>query len=653
MQIMLRNIALATMCFSLIACGGGGSDSGGSGGATPPSTPPSTPPAPPNTAPLSERLTIMAPQSAQTNQAIGLAAVIAGGAEIVSSTWTQTAGPATNALAANSQVIGFDLTTPGEYSFSYQATDSVGDTATQQVSFSVSESNQTNTAQVRLDHAVTENGNVSLRADNSDANQPFTVSWQQVSGPTIAQSALTIQKELMFFRAPSVNQDQLLEFQATLTYNDGSTDTDRAYVLVKNTAINNNGFFPDAADRIVSEDVYAYRANSPHADNLVACVYNNQLNQSCSFGQLPLLGQETTNPTINDVMDRLVVSHDWMGERFREYLESSPVAADMLQLLKGVTAVIISADVRPSFYWSATGAIYLDPANFWVLPTERDTLNDVPDFRSNFGSELQFAFWWRYVENNQNYLNRVSYPADQRLQRTTADVQADITWLLFHELAHANDFLPPASHATLSNNTSPLQFSQSNTISSSTMANRFPLQSNELKSLAQVSFAGNDANPTQRGYEASEIETFFTPDAAAIYYSYLNEREDYATIFERFMMAYRLGVEADVAIISLNNNPDFNVQWGQRNRITEPQMRDRTRFIVNSIFPNINVDAALDVMPASQNMLRNVSWFDNLIQSGNGATPPAYLARPRNDSALRLHLHDSRWQRPKEIKATQ
>ena len=653
MQIMLRNIALATMCFSLIACGGGGSDSGGSGGATPPSTPPSTPPAPPNTAPLSERLTIMAPQSAQTNQAIGLAAVIAGGAEIVSSTWTQTAGPATNALAANSQVIGFDLTTPGEYSFSYQATDSVGDTATQQVSFSVSESNQTNTAQVRLDHAVTENGNVSLRADNSDANQPFTVSWQQVSGPTIAQSALTIQESLLFFRAPSVNQDQLLEFQATLTYNDGSTDTDRAYVLVKNTAINNNGFFPDAADRIVSEDVYAYRANSPHADNLVACVYNNQLNQSCSFGQLPLLGQETTNPTINDVMDRLVVSHDWMGERFREYLESSPVAADMLQLLKGVTAVIISADVRPSFYWSATGAIYLDPANFWVLPTERDTLNDVPDFRSNFGSDLQFIFPWRYVENNQDYLNRVSYPADQRLQRTTADVQADITWLLFHELAHANDFLPPASHATLSNNTSPLQFSQSNTISSSTMANRFPLQSNELKSLAQVSFAGNDANPTQRGYEASEIETFFTPDAAAIYYSYLNEREDYATIFERFMMAYRLGVEADVAIISLNNNPDFNVQWGQRNRITEPQMRDRTRFIVNSIFPNINVDAALDAMPASQNMLRNVSWFDNLIQSGNGATPPAYLARPRNDSALRLHLHDSRWQRPKEIKATQ
>ena len=649
----LTNIALITMSLGLTACGGGGGSDPTGGNSTPP---PTTPP-PTNGTPLIDRLTIMAPQSAQTGQAVGLAAILSSGAEIVSSNWTQTAGPTTTVLASNSQVIGFDVTEAGDYTFTYQATDASNETTEQQVSFSVSEASQPNIAQVRLDHAVTENGNVSLRADTNNPNQTFTVSWQQISGPTIAQSELTLQDALLFFRAPSVTQDQLLEFRATLSYPDGSSDTDTAYVLVKNTNINNSGFFPDAADRIVSEDVYAYRSSSPQANDLVDCVYNNQINQSCTFGRLSLLGQETNNPTINDVMNRVVVSHDWMGERFREYLEASPVSADMLQLFKGVTAVVISADVRPSFYWSATGAIYLDPANFWVTPQERDTLNDVPDYRSNFGSELQFIFLWRYVENNQSYLNRVSYPAEQRLQRTTADVQADITWLLFHELAHANDFLPPSSHTTLSNSASPLQFSQNNTISSSTMANNFPLASNELKGLAQVSFAGTASNATQQNYSASEIETFFTPDAAAMYYSYFTAREDYAIIFERFMMAYRLGVQADVAVISRNNNPNFNVQWGQRNRIAEPQLRDRTRFIVNSIFPNIDVDAAINNMPVAQNMIRNVSWFDNLDLSSNGAPqsaqPPAMLVRPRSEAELRLHIHDGHWQRPKDITAKQ
>jgi len=655
----LKSIALITMSLGLTACGGGGSDSTG-GNTTPPTTTPPTTPPPTDGTPLIDRLTIMAPQNAQTGQAIGLAAVLSSGAEIVSSNWTQTAGPTTTVLANNSQVIGFDVTEAGDYTFTYQATDASNETTEQEVSFSVSEASQPNIAQVRLDHAVTENGNVSLRADTNNPNQTFSVSWQQISGPTIAQSDLTLQDALLFFRAPSVTQDELLEFRATLSYPDGSTDTDTAYVLIKNTNINNSGFFPDAADRIVSEDVYAYRASSPHASDLVDCVYNNQINQSCTFGRLPLLGQETNNPTINDVMNRVVVSHDWMGERFQEYLQSSPVSADMLQLFKGVTAVVISADVRPSFYWSATGAIYLDPANFWVTPQERDTLNDVPDFRSNFGTELQFIFPWRYVENNESYLNRVSYPAEQRLQRTTADVQADITWLLFHELAHANDFLPPSSHATLSNSTSPLQFSQNNTISSSTMTNNFPLASNELKSLAQVSFAGTASNTTQQNYSANEIETFFTPDAAAMYYSYFTEREDYATIFERFMMAYRLDVYGDVAVISRNNNPNFNVQWGQRNRIAEPQFRDRTRFIVNSIFPNIDVDAAINNMPAAQNMIRNVSWFDNLDLSTNGSAqraqgsqPPDMLVRPRSEADLRLHIHDSHWHRPEDIPAKQ
>ena len=70
------------------------------------------------------------------------------------------------------------------------------------------------------------------------------------------------------------------------------------------------------------------------------------------------------------IMQRLVVSHDWMGQRFKEVLDILP--AEILQLMSGVTAVVIDDDIRPSYYTNWTGAIYLDPANLWL--TNDDSL---------------------------------------------------------------------------------------------------------------------------------------------------------------------------------------------------------------------------------------------------------------------------------------
>jgi len=641
MNTLFRLTAIGALNLTLLAgCGGGGGS-----GSSPPSTPAPNPiPPPPSSAPLSERLTLITPQQVETNQSISLIAMVDSGAEITQSTWTQNAGPSVTFLAENSQVIGFDVAQAGDYSFTYQATDSEGATAEEQVSFTVQQGTSAPNAMVRLDHAVTESGKVSLRVDSSDPNNAdFSVEWTQLSGPTLSASQLTAQGNFLFFDAPSVSQDQLIEFQARVTFSNGSQDSDSAFVLVKNTNINNGGFFPDAAGRVVTEDVYAYQPQGQYADTLVNCVYNNLIDSSCSFGTLPLIGAAgSATPSVDDIMQRVVVSHDWMAERFREYLTSSPVSEDIRQLLNAVTAVVISADVRPSFYWAATGAIYLDADNFWVTPEERDTLNDAPDFRSSFGNDLRFIMPWRYAQNGVNYLNRNSYSRVLRETRTQEDVQADITWLLFHELAHANDFFNPAIHQSLPSNTSPLAYANENPTLSDGLVLRFPLASNELDSLAQVSFAGETANATQRNYDAADIENFFRPDGAAIYYGFFTHREDFATIFERFMMAYRLGVDADVAVISTENNPTFQVQWGQRNRINEEQLRPRTEYVVRSIYAGFDVASALDAMPAPQDMVRGVSWFDNLmstspIPQNNNITEAIHSQRN-----LRLGPHDHR-----------
>ena len=73
------------------------------------------------------------------------------------------------------------------------------------------------------------------------------------------------------------------------------------------------------------------------------------------------------------------------GQRFKEFLETMDPHGDFKNLLRATTAIVISYDVRPSYYWVVTGAIHLDPDNLWLTPDERDTINQAPDYRASFG----------------------------------------------------------------------------------------------------------------------------------------------------------------------------------------------------------------------------------------------------------------------------
>jgi hypothetical protein len=285
----------------------------------------------------------------------------------------------------------------------------------------------------------------------------------------------------------------------------------------------------------------------------------------------------------------------------------------MLNLLRGVTAVVISYDVRPSFYWAATGAIYLDARNFWQTPEERDTLNDVPDFRSDFGSDLNFSVFWRYTKDN-DYYPSARIAKQDRINRSFEDVEASISWLMYHELAHANDFFPPSSWASVSTNTTPLAYFRNNGTNSDILDDDFPLRSDQLHSLAQVRFANQTPTSTERNYRGTDIEGFFAPDIASSFYSYLTEREDFATLFERYMMLYRLGSEADVAIIDGRTNSDEPlVVWGQRNRITQGSLEDRTVFTVSRVYPELgNIRNTLRSLNSPILMTPNQGWFENL-----------------------------------------
>ena len=521
--------------------------------------------------------------------------------------WTQTGGTQVNFLAGRSKVIAFTPPTAGDYSFNVTfKLNGVSKT----LSKTITVNNGNSLISARLGHAAFEGNKVSLHAWLDNSLNAKSVTWQQISGPTVNLTNHKTGDAVIFFTAPNVNKDTMLKFQAQAS--DGSsTYSDTVTVLVKNTtAIKSNAYF----DQRVAK-VFPYNANSPYKDKLVACLYNNTLSSSCKLNDIPLIAQQTLTPTVNDIMNRVLVSHQWMGDRFKAFLQTYDIHNDFKNLLRATTGIVISSDIRPSFFWAATGAIYLDANNFWLTPNERDTINEAPDYRAAFGSDLQFLIPWRYVKNN-NYASPY-IPSDQRITRQSQDALYKLSSLLFHELAHANDFFPSSKWQTYNMNSRALDAAQTNNAKSDKLAVLYPLQSEKMRSLAQVSFAGNTATTTQKAYLPTDISGFFSPDIASDYYAFSTTREDYAMLFEETMMVTRYSVQRDIAV---TNQPtgsvvyanDYIVNWGERGRIGETNIKPRANYVVQQVLPELDSNAIINALPTPIPMISGQDWVQNL-----------------------------------------
>lgn len=642
---MFKKLLLTTAVLTLSACGGGGSSATNT-----PNNGPNTPTAPPSSAfaPLATEngLAIYGDAQYIANSNGGLALVPTSGAKLVDVTWRQTSGPTIDLISPHTPTTGFIVPQAGSYSFSVSAkvcsTNKNNSCATAPVlsNVSFSASNSTKLANIRMAHSAVEQGRVSFRIDPASGLTINSAEWSIAakSTPNAAEIAFEVQDNRVFFAAPEVSRDTVFNVEADIVLSNGQTVTESVLLGVRNADIDEqNGYFPRYSENIVTENMFPYHADSPYADDLQVCIYSNILNESCRFSRLPLIGMENMDPSVEDILDRTLVSHPWMGDRFKQYLESSAVGPDMLRLLRGVTGIVISYEVRPSFYWSATGAIYLDADNFWLTPLERDTLNEAPDYRSGFGSELQFIVPWRYVKNN-DYYPAGSYAVADRRTRSFSDLEADISWLMYHELGHANDFFPPSTWATLATSLSPLTAinRSSQNPDSDLLAQQLPLRSDELKAFARVNFGGDDATKAQKDTTAQTIANLFSSDVATSFYAFYTTREDYALLFEKFMMKYRLDADSDIAVLASRDvDPSLRVVWGQRNRFNDVALQDRVLFAVERILPELNAAGIQQNLPSPIFMDTTADWFDNLDISGANKAAKA-MQLTDEQRALRL-----------------
>jgi hypothetical protein len=625
---MKRHSILALALAGLLsACGGGGD-----GAPTPP---------PPATGCTSASFQVSADSTVTVGKAGGATVASLCGA-LTNVAWRQTQGPALTLISARTQAISFEPALAGAYGFSVDFRDPDGIPRSLAVTVNAELPTSPVGVLVRADQAVREGGKASVRAWPAAA-AGSTITWTQVAGPAVALDAGDPNRVL--FTAPTVNVDTLIVLRATRQLVGGGTDSDDVRVLVENHEQappdpSNTGPYI-FSDTHVSR-TYPYRAAGPFAAALVSCTYEANLQYTgaganlCPLSRLPFLHQTTGGavPTVSQIMDRVVVSHDWMGEVFEQFL-TTQANDDLKRLFNGVTAIVIGAHVRPSFYYALTGAIYLDADNFWLTAEQRDVIDETPDFRSDFDRELNYSGVWRYTQGSQSIF--VNFPPTSRIARTQSYLLAEAGWLLYHELAHASDFLPPSERSRLNDNLGlsawgfiePL-FSSAR-LPSAVLGRTSPLQSAEMLSLAQVKFFGATPTAAQKSYTPLQVASFFAPDGANDEYNYATIREDLAMLFEEFMMfrnspdpaaRWRRDVAITDKITDATTGSSLIVRWGQRGRIGDARVRPRAQFVVGALAPWVPPAEVLN-LPSPIQMRPGESWTSNLVLP---APPPSGLA---------------------------
>ncbi len=539
--------------------------------------------------------------------------------------WRQLSGPILPLLTAKTKVIAFTPEHAGEYLF--EATFTLNNEEAPPLTYTLivteAASEQSLWLNTRLGHVIASKNKASLQAL---FNQPLTdtpLQWQQLSGPSVEITDDDPTDSTLFFNAPNVSKDTLLSFSVTGNVNGVDYQDKVALLIEPSDNIPQSAYF----DQPISK-TFPYIDTGPYAENLVPCVYSNQLTSSCTLAKLPLIAQQTDTPTIDDIMARVVVSHQWMGDRFKDFLTYQDTNNDFKRLLRATTAIVIAYDIRPSFYWAATGAIYLDPENLWLTPDERDTINKAADFRSDFGKELQFLMPWRYVKNN----TYASYylPQNIRSTRTTLEALPNLAALMYHELSHANDFFPATEWHSHQTSERILDAALKTSFESDALAIAYPLNSSEMQALAQVSFSGATATSQQKSYTPSDISTFFTADQAIGYYNYSSLRENYAMLFEALMMQSRYGISRDIAVSSPASD-NYIVDWGQRDRVAVANIKDRVAFVAQRILPEFDHLNAINALPSPQAMISGLSWQENLTLGGVMSPSAKSAAHKKNN----------------------
>lgn len=332
--------------------------------------------------------------------------------------------------------------------------------------------------------------------------------------------------------------------------------------------------------------VRPYESKTIYSQELQKCIYAYDASSSCTLKELPLLGTEFKEITVERIMERTMVSHDFLGTRFKEILKRLP--RETLAMFGAVNAIVISDRINPSFYSSNTGAIYLSGHYFWTNTEEKELTTKVKDYRSDFSSELRFGDFNDYFKDYKSIYIRSK-------AREINDIFLPLAELLFHELAHANDYFSKDFYSNISiidqNKTyrevGSYRYQYYKIISDGLPS--YPT-SKKLNQLAKVMFSGEKATTEDKAMTAEDVLNEFLNDVTNDLYAYSDPLEDLAMLTEESLMLHYFNVHRFVFFISYPQDNfkvpegyEYPIAGGRIRSVTDDKIKERALYGISKI----------------------------------------------------------------------
>jgi len=347
------------------------------------------------------------------------------------------------------------------------------------------------------------------------------------------------------------------------------------------------------------EDSFTYRTDGAYSSVIKGCAEAYYVEDLCSLATLPLLGQEKAVPTKDMIMQRVLVSHKWMGDRFAQMLDV--LDDDIKVLFANTRVIIIDSDLSNGGY-GGDGRIKISPKNLWMTPQEAQTIittinENIEKYSDDTGSQensvekLQFDPFSIWSKDNSGAYNSISLYSNS--SRSTDDIKYLMAYSLYYSLSLAKNLIPKDGFSAL-NNTKSLYSNYIDNESdwiSTRLYNNTPLNSDKLIHLADVYY--NDTNATQDDttINAEDLGRLFQDEGASDFYGYNGKWADIGEMFSSTMLKYHYNVDSDVGFTNRRDSDsctDYILGWGEYNRIASPLGKPRAEFVANEILPTVN-----------------------------------------------------------------
>lgn len=602
---MLKAILVAGVFMALVACGGG--KEGVSITPLPRYHNPSRPDALP-----AEYQFVEAPQGVTVGQTVSLS-VLNDLKTISEVAWVQTEGPELAIQQPSRKLIAFVPRQPGSYQFESHMIFSDGSAAVHTFNIEA-QSGSAEVIDIRVDRAVLMGQTVSLRAYVPDSLAGQTIYWSNLNTPNVGFVQDAQDPALIHVTAPDIAEDSVLVFQARVKPDTAQEKGDSVVLLVEPAPVMSQDYRRLFSDRL--SRTQAYLPESPYSDDLAYCVYSNErfTDTTCSFLKLPLLGQNGLAPSVPEVLERVLVSHQWMGQRFAEFLALQEMNPDFMPLFRSVTAIVIADDLKSSFFDAATGALYLRPRILALTKEERSQIFE-PLSTGSPWSSLSFFTRWRYVMGEEPVLGGGDIPYRSTKSFELADLQYEIARTLYHELAHAADFFPPAVLKGIPAWQRPWGYAServlANKLASAQLGSERPIAKEPgytlLNTLAQAIFRDNSKLDTSLlSLSATEYAAEFDQAEGVDLYAFVDAQEDFALLYESAMMQLRYGAIREVAVF--DRSAPETVIWGEAGRIGRDTIKARARQAMSAIRPGVDAEIILNQLSEARGLTAGEVW---------------------------------------------